>query len=247
MGDNLERFGRIFFNDPGIILAIGNVLLFSRVNALSFFVIAIALFAIVFSKLMLIMDSNFVKGIQAHSATKYLKRKYIGLELMGYACLLVAILSIIEGSAHGVVCGLCFGFANLILASKFENFHDDECGQICNFIKKGDSPTKIIFAIIKEPIVLISVGMITSGLSAGGQSVITLPLMISAPALVLIKPSTNRAIPQALFGISSIWYVIVGVCNGEILASLANLCFSTAFFIVAFNENDLFKSQKFSR
>jgi hypothetical protein len=86
--------------------------------------------------------------------------------------------------------------------------------------------------------------MVCSGLSGGKSSLLALPLMLYAPALLLTHPKTHRAKPQILFAIGSLWYALVATLNGNFLAMMANGFFSLGFLTVAWNENNLEKKVK---
>jgi hypothetical protein len=102
------------FCDPGIVLAIGNTFLFGQNGKLSFLIIFLASLVIFLSKSVSLMPNSY------KLKTRLPQREYFGLEIMGYACILSAILAIAQRSVYGVICGLCFGYANLILANRFE-------------------------------------------------------------------------------------------------------------------------------
>lgn len=232
------------FSDPGVLLSIGNVFLFSQVSKMSFVVIFLAFLAIFFSKSIGIWQ-RFKSDLFTHQALRrFFQKGYLGLEIMGYACLFVALLAIVSGAIYGVICGLCFGFANLILAYRFEKGSSQvSLNTVDNELKKAiqlhKSSLHLVLTLVREPIILIAIGMIHAGLSAGGESLWAIPIMLLGPCLLLLNPSLNRALPQLLFGVGSFWYTMVGLSNKEVLATLANACFMVAFFLIAWHENKL--------
>lgn len=238
---NIRRFLILTLKDPGTFYAIGNACLFAVVNALSFIAILLTLGFCIFCRWAASNSHNEGKfALFQHMG----QNPYLGLELMGYTCLLVALMALINQTLIGFICSACFGYANVILAHnlRLENAQTSVPFQeILHKIRSNESLTPLILALTKEPIVLISLGLLYSGLSAGTSSLLVLPLICLAPYLSIVKSNMNRAIPQTCFAVCTLWYALVGLSNHLLIPAFANACFTIAFIKVALTENQIYR------
>ncbi|MDR0647542.1 MAG: hypothetical protein LBF43_03870 [Puniceicoccales bacterium] len=233
---------RLILRDPGTFFALGNTCLFALVSPLAFVVMLMTLVFIILSRWPATCSRKNLKGFwgvlqQAGNNPCW------GLEMMGYACLVVALFAMINEAFVGFICSVCFGFANLLMAHRLNKGILDALPsfeKILKEIKCTRSLTPLLLALLKEPIVLIALGMLYAGLAAGGASLWAFPLICLAPYFAMVRRDMNRAIPQVCLSMCALWYALVGMANAKFCATIANICFAVAYLEIALQEHRLY-------
>ena len=238
------RFSHIF-KDPGIFLAIANAFLFLGNSLFAFITI---LFAIA-----LIFALRFYGRTQCDSENAFKvffhifgQKKFLGLEIMGYACLIIAFMAMAKQQFIYFICSFCFGLANLLLAFQLTPFLQTQAVNWDHVIKKVQSTyslTPILVATLNEPVLLICIGFIHAGLAAGAESLWILPLILVAPFVILTKPNFNRAYPQGCFSLSAMWYTCVALSHQQWILALSNALCAVAYIEIAIQEHRLFMNK----
>lgn len=235
------RFSYIF-RDPGMFLAIANAFLFLKSSLFAFITILLAI--------ALIFALRFYGRTQCDSENALLtflhvigQKKFLGLEIMGYACLTIAFMAMIQQQFIYFICSFCFGLANLLLAFQLTPHLYTQAVNWGNVIKKVQSTyalTPILLATLNEPVLLICIGFIHAGLAAGAESLWILPIILVAPFVILTKPKLNRAYPQSCFCLGALWYTYVALSHQQWLLALSNALCAVAYAEIAIQEHRLF-------
>jgi hypothetical protein len=245
-------------SDPGIVIAIGNICLFSQDGGPSFMFVTVIGLLIILTKCIGAWESSFNRYpffANQERLKRFAKKGYAGLEIAGYGCFGLAILAVLSHSIYGFICGISFGFANLILTNRFERENQkmslatafERGSELRRDLERKPSQTfsvKLFLGIFKEPIFLIAIGMTCSGLFAGGESLLALPCIIAAPAIAIFKPTFNRALPQFLLAVASTWYTCVAITYGHTLALISNALYTIAYLLIAWREHQLHTQRK---
>lgn len=216
--------------EPGIFFALGNACLFGLVNPFAFVMTlgtAVFIIACKYFSMRTVDNSILQKIIQAS------QKPYAGVEWMGYACLLTAILAMAKMTYIGFVSSLCFGFANLLIAQPRNKFNYQT---VLANIQAQYSLTPLFLAIIREPVVLIALGIIHAGLAAGTSSIIIFPIMLFAAYYTLKNPEQKRTLAFSLTSCCCVIYSMIACSNHEKLAFVANCCFAYAYAQLAYFE-----------
>jgi hypothetical protein len=200
--------------DPGTFFAVGNGFLFAQDGLLSAVVV---LGAFAFTAARKIVGREGKNDVRA-------------LEITGGACLFAALLATVKNSVCGLVCGLCFGYYNLLLANR--RIRGRPCTQAAPSRFSEHCTT-----LVQRPIVLMSIGMIYSGLSGGSPSLWILPLAVCAPIFALFFPDAGASRPPTLLAIAGLWYVVTSLVGAHFLSAAANACFSVALVLIARRES----------
>lgn len=237
---------RLILKDPGTFFALGNACLFALVSPLAFVVMVVTLGLIILSRWLVTCTQKNWKGFLG-ILQQVGNNSCWGLEMMGYACLMVALFAMIHEAFVGFVCSVCFGFANLLMAHRLNKGTLDILPSFEKFLKEikyTHSLTPLLLALLKEPIVLIALGMLHAGLAAGGTSLWALPLICLAPYFAMVRRDMNRAIPQICLSMCALWYALVGMANAKFCVTVANICFAIAYVEIALGEHRIYLKSK---
>lgn len=230
-----------FFKDPGILFAIANAFLFAKNSVLAFFIIIGALTLSIFLKIY--AHQNAYQSVSNNFWITIGKKQFIGLEILGYACLLVAFIAMTRQLFIDFVSSFCFGFANLLLSYRLNprtNVNLENWQNTFKNIRENVSLTPFFIALLHEPIFLICLGFIHAGLAAGAESLWILPLVFWIPYLTITKPQLNRAIPQGCLCLCALWFMCVAISHHEWKLVVSNLLCTVAYIEITLQENKLF-------
>ena len=238
---NFRKFADIFLQllkDPGILFAVANGLLFLKNSFISFL---ITIFVLVLSMALKIFYK--IHSLPSYPLTRLLYliggKKFIGLEMMGYACLAVAFISMTQQHFINFICSFCFGLANLLMAI---NLASNSCEVKVNLrntfkqMKETLSLTPFVLSFLHEPIFLICIGFLFDGISAGEEALWILPLICIVPYLTICKSHLNRAIPLACLCLCIFWFTVVSLYQGVWTLFVANVLFLTAYVEITLQE-----------
>jgi hypothetical protein len=237
------HFLRLILKDPGTFFVLGNACLFCLVSPLAFFIMLGTLVLIIASKWCAVRGPAPVRNRFLRHLTVLGKRPYWGLELIGYACLLVALLAMVNQAYLGFICSICFGFANLLLALRLESKQpaSNNFTKAFEHLHALQSFTPVLLALLSEPILLIALGTLHAGLAAGKASLWTLPILGFAAFFAVRYPRANKAIPQGCFALCAFWYCCIGLAQRQIWAACANFWFALAYLEIAYQEYRIYR------
>jgi len=231
-----------FLKDPGFLLALANAFLFLGNGFSAFLTIIVALVLIL--TLRIYGQTGDSHNLRPKNFLKVLgRKKFLGLEIMGYACLIVAFIAMTQQNFTCFVCSFCFGLANLLLALKLSPYLQPRSENWDNAIKNAKatySLTPLLLATINEPILLICIGFVHAGLAAGDESLWIFPLICVIPYIIIKNPHANRVFPQCCFCISAIWYTIVAMNHHQWNLAISNALCAIAYVEIAVQEYKLF-------
>lgn len=228
--------------DPGFLFALANALLFLNKSFVSFVIVVSAIIFIIFvkfySKIPLKPNNFFLKVVYEMG-----KRPFVGLEVIGYACLFVAFIAMTQQEFINFICAFCFGLANILLAMHFSPnvFEPQENWvKILKKVRETYSLTPLFLALFLEPIFLICLGFVHAGLAAGDESLWIFPLICWIIYLVFRKLDSNRVLPQSCLCICALWYALVAGHHGKWILALSNLLCTMAYLEIALQEQKVF-------
>ena len=231
-----------FLKDPGVLLALANAFLFLGNGFSAFLTIIVALILILTLQIYSQMSGS--NNLRSKNPLKILgRKKFLGLEIMGYACLIVAFIAMTQQDFTCFVCSFCFGLANLLLALKLSPHLQPQAENWNNAIKNAKSTyslTPLLLAILNEPLLLICIGFVHAGLAAGNESLWILPLICIIPYIIIKNPHANRAFPQGCFCISALWYTFVAMNHHQWNLVISNALCAIAYVEIAIQEHKLF-------
>lgn len=241
-------YGKTFLHlvqDPGFLLAVANALLFSRNSLLAFFVIIAALVAIVGLKGYACMPTPQYASLQF--LHKIGQKKFIGLEIIGYACLTVAFIAMTRQLFIEFVSSFCFGLANLLLSFRYTpdsiTPQQDWDATLKN-VRTNLSLTPFFLALLQEPIFLICVGYLHAGLAAGNEALWILPIICVVPYITIKHPNINRAIPQGALCSCALWFTIIALSHHIWVLALSNALCTFAYVEITYQEHKLFLAKQ---
>ncbi len=248
VGNMRTIYGKTFLRlvqDPGFLLAVANALLFSRNSLLSFFVIIIALIAIVALK------SYACASVPQSPCLQLLHRigqkSFVGLEIIGYACLIVAFIAMTQQLFIEFVCSFCFGLANLLLSFRYTPnsvISQQNWDLVLKNVRTNTSLTPFFLALLQEPIFLICVGYLHAGLAAGNEALWILPIICIVPYITIKKPYLNRAIPQGALCFCALWFTIIALSHHIWVLAVSNALCTFAYVEITYQEHKLFLSKQ---
>lgn len=232
------------FKDPGILFAIADGLLFLEQSILSFIVVILAL---AFS---LFLKTWGYRRKDRHSNdffSRIAQKPLLGLELMGYACLFVAFIAMTQQCFINFICAFCFGWANLLWA--YQLTPKTQQPLVCWDRAIADTRTMcslvpFCLAALNEPTLLVCVGLLHAGLSAGGESLWILPLLCVVPYITVRYPKMNRAISDACLTICVFWFTLIAFIHHTWILFLSNALFTVAYLEITYQEHRLFVKRK---
>ena len=241
-------YGKTFLRlvkDPGFLLAVSNALFFSHKSLLAFLVVMMAIVAII--------------ALKSYACTKqpqqpYLQllyrmgqKKFIGLEMIGYACLIVAFIAMTRQLFIEFVSSFCFGLANLLMSFRYtpntmssqQNWND-----VLHNVRTNQSLTPFFLALLQEPIILICIGYLHAGLAAGNEALWILPIICIVPYITIKKPNINRAIPQGALCFCALWFTVIALSHNIWILALSNALCTLAYIEITYQEHKLFLSKQ---
>lgn len=231
--------------DPGFLLAVANALFFLHNSLLAFFVVITALITIIGLKSYAcapIPQSLYLKILHQIG-----QKEFLGLEIIGYACLTVALIAMTRQLFIEFVSSFCFGFANLLLALRYETdtiTQQQNWGVILKNIFTHHSLTPFFLALLQEPIFLICVGYLHAGLAAGNEALWIFPIICIVPYVTIKYPHMNRALPQGALCFCALWFTVIALSHHIWTLSLSNALCTLAYIEITFQEHKLFLSKQ---
>ena len=227
--------------DPGFFIALANALLFSRNSPLSFCIIMVAFCLTIGLKSCAgTLDSN-------HSFFRFLKnigqKNFIGLEIMGYACLTISVIAMVHQLFIEFISSFCFGFANLLLSYRYTSntfMAQNNWENVLTEMRKTLSLTPFVIALLHEPIILVCFGYLFAGLAAGGEALWLLPLLCVIPYITITKPHMDRAIPQGCLCLCAVFFMMIAISHRVWILVASNIFCVIAFFEITLQEHRLF-------
>ncbi len=231
-----------FFKDPGILFAIANAFLFSQNSTLAFFIVIGALTLSIFLK----AYANQYASVKNNILIYLGQKKFIGLEIIGYACLIVAFIAMTHQLFIDFISSFCFGFANLLLSYRLNpqtNISQENWAITFKNMRENISLTPFFVTLLHEPIFLICLGFIHAGLAAGFEALWILPLICWIPYIIISKPNINRAIPQGCLCLCALWFTCVAISNSEWKLVISNLLCTLGYIEITMQEHKLFLSK----
>ncbi len=231
------------FQDPGFLLALANAFLYLSNSFLSFLIVIIALSCILLLRFYGQNSAQPDNGL-LHFFWKMGQKKFLGLEILGYACLIVAFISMTQRYFISFICAFCFGWANLLLARNLNpslNWSSEALELAIRDVKKDVSLTPLLLVLFNEPVLLICLGYVHAGLATGFETLWVFPLICFIPYLILTKPQMNRAIPQMCFGIVALWFTLVSIHHSQVALSISNILCMIAYIEISLQEHRLFR------
>lgn len=241
-------YGKTFLRlvqDPGFLLAVANALLFSHNSLLAFFVIIMALVAIIGLKCYACTPEPQQSCLQFFH--KIGQKQFVGLEIIGYACLTVAFIAMTRQLFIEFVCSFCFGLANLLLSFRYTPNSvtaQQNWDLVLKNVRTNRSLTPFLLALLEEPIFLICVGYLHAGLAAGNEALWILPIICIVPYITIKKPHLDRAIPQGALCFCALWFTIIALSHDIWVLAISNALCTFAYVEITYQEHKLFLSKQ---
>lgn len=241
-------YGKTFLRlvkDPGFLLAVSNALFFLNKSLLAFLVVMTAIVSIIALK------SYACAEPPQHPYLQLLYRmgqkKFIGLEMIGYACLTVAFIAMTRQLFIEFVSSFCFGLANLLMSFRYTPntmTSQQDWDVVLQNVRKNQSLTPFFLAILQEPIILICIGYLHAGLAAGNEALWILPIICVVPYITIKKPNINRAITQGALCFCAIWFTFIALSHHIWILALSNILCTFAYIEITYQEHKLFLSKQ---
>lgn len=231
--------------DPGFLLAVANALFFLRNSPLAFFIVVTALIMIV-----------SLKGYACTQKTQrphfqFLcdigQKDFLGLEIIGYACLMVALIAMTRQLFIEFVSSFCFGLANLQLSFRYTpntKTSQQNWEIVLKQVRINRSLTPFVLALLQEPMFLICVGYLHAGLATGYEAIWMLPIICVVPYITIRHPHIDRAIPQGMLCCCAIWFTFIALSHHVWLLALSNTLCTLAYIEITYQEHKLFLSKQ---
>jgi len=233
-----------FFQDPGILFAIANAFLFFKNSTLAFLIVIGATALILFLKLY--AHRQPYEAAEHNLLIAFGQKKFMGLEIIGYACLFVAFIAMTQQLFLDFISSFCFGFSSLLFAYRLSPctpIQQQDWKLISKDIRSIVSLTPLFIALLMEPIFLVCLGLVHAGLAAGHESLWILPILCWIPYLTICKPNLNRVIPLSCLCICALWFTCVAISHHEWKLVISNLLCAVAYLEIALQEHRLFLSK----
>lgn len=233
-----------FFKDPGFVFAIANAFLFFKNSTIAFFIVIGALALCIFLKT---YANKYAHDSDKNNLIVAIgQKKFIGLEIIGYACLLVAFIAMTRQLFIDFVSSFCFGLANLLLSyhlNPSSSIQQENWKYTFKNVRENVSLAPFFIALFHEPIFLICLGLMHAGLAAGDESLWILPIICWIPYLIIRKPNINRAIPQGCLCTCALWFTFVALSHQEWKLVISNLLCAVGYIEITIQEHKLFLSK----